>query len=212
MATALKTRRIALGITGASGAIYGRRVLEELLLRPEIEVHLAISPSAQKVMRLEDGLEIDLKKFSLSSLRLKSPAAGKLVYHQHDDVGAPIASGSFRVEAMVVAPCSMGCAGAIAHGLSDNLIERAADVMLKERRPLIVVPRETPYSTAHLRNLLTLSELGATVLPASPGFYGKPQSVADMVNFIVARVLDHLHIENDLAKRWNGMTHVTNDE
>ena len=102
----------------------------------------------------------------------------------------------------MIAPCSMGCAAAIAHGMSDNLIERAADVMLKERRTLIVVPRETPLSTVHLKNLLTLSELGALVLPASPGFYNKPKSVAELVDFVVARVLDHLKIEHDLVKRW----------
>jgi len=196
----MNTRRIALAITGASGAVYGRRVLEELLARAEIEVHLIISPSARKVLCVEEGIELDSERFDPEKLGLKPSA--RLIYHRHDDVAAPVSSGSFRVEAMAVVPCSMGCAAAMAHGLSENLIERAADVMLKERRPLIVVPRETPFSTVHLRNLLTLSELGAIVLPASPGFYGKPQSVADMVNFVVARVLDHLKIENDLARRW----------
>ncbi len=196
----MSVRRIALAITGASGAVYGRRVLEELLARPELEVHLMISPSAQKVLKIEEGIALDLEKFEPAALGVK--AAAKLRYHQYDDVAAPVSSGSFRVEAMAVVPCSMGCAAAIAHGMSDNLIERAADVMLKERRPLIVVPRETPLSTVHLKNLLALSELGATVLPASPGFYGRPQSVAEMVNFVVARVLDHLKIEHALMRRW----------
>lgn len=198
----MSIRRIALAITGASGAIYGRRVLEELLARPDLEVHLIISPSAQKVMQVEDGIALNLDSFNISTLGI-IPAA-KLVHHRHDNIAAAVSSGSFRVESMAIVPCSMGCAAAIAHGLSDNLVERAADVMLKERRPLIVVPRETPFSTVHLKNLLTLSELGAIVLPASPGFYNKPQSVADMVNFVVARVLDHLKIEHNLAKRWGG--------
>lgn len=193
-------RRIALAITGASGAIYGRRILEELTAREQIETHLMISPSAQKVLQVEEGISINVERFDPKSFGLKR--AKNLVYHRHDDVAAPASSGSYRIEAMVIAPCSMGCAAAIARGMSDNLIERAADVMLKERRTLIVVPRESPFSTVHLKNLLTLSELGALVLPASPGFYNKPKSVADMVDFVVARVLDHLKIEHDLVKRW----------
>jgi 4-hydroxy-3-polyprenylbenzoate decarboxylase len=126
------------------------------------------------------------------------------VYHHYDNVAGAVASGSFQIEAMAIVPCSMGCVAAIAHGISDNLIERAADVMIKERRRLILVPRETPFSTIHLKNMLTLSELGAIVLPASPGFYSKPASVAEMVDFIVARVLDHLQIEHELTKRWGG--------
>jgi 4-hydroxy-3-polyprenylbenzoate decarboxylase len=195
-------RRIALAITGASGAVYGMRVLEELASRPGIETHLAISPSARKVLKIEHGIVFDPDRFEIGALKVK--AAGPVVFHRHDNVAAPLASGSFRIEAMVVAPCSMGCAAAIAHGTSENLIERAADVMLKERRTLIVVPRETPFSTLHLRNLLTLSELGALVLPACPGFYTQPKSVAEMVDFVVARVLDHLHIEHELGQRWGG--------
>jgi len=194
------TRRIALALTGASGAIYGRRILEELAARDHIETHLMISPAAQKVLKLEENISINIERFDPKSLGLKS--AKNLVYHRHDDIAASASSGSYRIEALVIAPCSMGCAAAIAHGMSDNLIERAADVMLKERRPLIVVPRETPLSTVHLKNLLTLSELGALVLPASPGFYNKPKSVAELVDFVVARVLDHLKIEHDLVKRW----------
>jgi 4-hydroxy-3-polyprenylbenzoate decarboxylase len=200
MAKKINARRIALAITGASGAVYGRRVLEELLKREGIEVHLVLSPSAQKVLKLEEGVDVNLERFDPSALGIKS--TDKLVYHRFDNVAASVASGSFRVDAMVIAPCSMGCAAAIAHGNSDNLIERAADVMLKERRTLIVVPRETPYSTVHLKNLLSLSELGVIVLPASPGFYGKPKTVGAMVDFVVGRILDHLKIEHDLAKRW----------
>ncbi len=193
-------RRIALAITGASGAVYGRRVLEELLKRAGIDTHLMISPSAAKVLKIEEGFDVDPERFEPESLGLKS--APNLVYHRYDNVAAPIASGSFRIEAMAIVPCSMGCIAAIAHGISDNLIERAADVMLKERRKLIVVPRETPYSTIHLKNMLALSELGALVLPASPGFYTQPAIVAQMVDFVVARVLDHLAVEHELTKRW----------
>ena len=197
-----KIRRIAVALSGASGAAYGRRLLEELTTREGIETHLLISPSAKKVLAIEEGLHVDLDRFDSAQLGLASPA--NLVYHHYDNVAAAVASGSFQIEAMAIVPCSMGCVAAIAHGMSDNLIERAADVMIKERRRLIVVPRETPFSTIHLKNMLTLSELGAIVLPASPGFYSKPTSVADMVDFVVARILDHLQIEHDLTRRWGG--------
>jgi 4-hydroxy-3-polyprenylbenzoate decarboxylase len=200
MPDSVPNRRIALAFTGASGAVYGWRLLEELLDRPDIETHLMLSPSAQKVLKLEEGYDVDLEHFEPKMLGIEKDT--NLVYHRYDDVAAPASSGSYRIEAMVIAPCSMGCAAAIAHGMSDNLIERAADVMLKERRKLILVPRETPYSTIHLKNLLALSELGALVLPASPGFYNKPRTVSEMVDFVVARVLDHLNIEHNLVKRW----------
>jgi len=193
-------RRIALSMTGASGAIYGLRVLEELLRDSTLEVHLSLSPSAQKVLAVEHGIQVNLQEFNPAALGIKN--AERAVYHSYDNVAAPSASGSFRIQAMAIVPCSMGCIGAIAHGISDDLIQRGADVMIKERRPLVVVPRETPLSPIHLENLLTLSKLGVTVLPASPGFYGKPQSVSDMVDFIVARVLDHLSVEHNLGPRW----------
>lgn len=197
-----KKRRIALALSGASGSVYGRRVLEELTKRDDIETHLLISPSAKKVLAVEDGIHVDLDHFDPASLGLQPTA--KLVYHHHDNVAAAVASGSFQIEAMAIVPCSMGSVAAIAHGISDNLIERAADVMIKERRRLIVVPRETPYSTIHLRNMLTLSELGVIVLPASPGFYNRPVHIDQMVDFVVARVLDHLQIDHDLTNRWGG--------
>jgi flavin prenyltransferase len=193
-------RRAALFITGASGAVYGLRVLEELLRDAALEVHLSISPAAQKVLKVEHNISVDLAHFKPAALQIKN--AGRAVYHAHDNVAAPPASGSFRIEAMAIVPCSMGCAAAIAHGISNDLIERAADVMIKERRPLVLVPRETPLSAIHLENLLTLAKLGVTVLPASPGFYGKPKSVSEMVDFVVARVLDHLRVENRLGPRW----------
>jgi 4-hydroxy-3-polyprenylbenzoate decarboxylase len=193
-------RRIGLFITGASGAIYGLRVLEALLRDDTVEVHATLSPSAQKVLKVEHGIDVNLHKFNPEALGIAN--AKKINYHAYDDVAAPPASGSFRMEALAIVPCSMGCVGAIAHGISDDLIQRSADVMIKERRPLIVVPRETPLSAIHLENLLTLAKLGVTVLPASPGFYGKPKSVDDMVNFVVARVLDHLKIDHELGPRW----------
>jgi 4-hydroxy-3-polyprenylbenzoate decarboxylase len=193
-------RRIGLCITGASGAVYGLRVLEELLKADNVDVHLTLSPSAQKVLKIEHGICVDLQQFNPESLGITN--AKKIHYHACDDVSAPPASGSFRMEALAIVPCSMGCVGAIAHGVSDDLIQRAADVMIKERRPLIVVPRETPLSAIHLENLLTLAKLGVTVLPAAPGFYGRPRSVDDLVNFVVARVLDHLKVEHTLGPRW----------
>jgi len=193
-------RRIALAITGASGAVYGLRVLEEILKQREIELHLTISASAKKVLAVEHGIDVNLDKFNPSALKV--PGAERAIYHHFENVAAPIASGSFHVEAMAIVPCSMGSVGRIAHGLSDDLIQRAADVMIKEKRPLVVVPRETPLSAIHLENLLALARLGVTVLPAAPGFYGKPRSVSEMVDFIVARALDHLHVPHELGPRW----------
>lgn len=192
--------RIAVAITGASGAVYGLRVLEELLRDKALDVHLTISPSAQKVLAIEHGIKIDLHAFDPKKLGVRG--AEKVTYHSCDNVAAPLASGSFRLKALAIVPCSMGCVGAIAHGVSDDLIQRAADVMIKERRKLIVVPRETPFSTIHLENMLKLSQLGAIVAPACPGFYGKPQSISEMVDFVVARVLDHLDVEHELGPRW----------
>jgi 4-hydroxy-3-polyprenylbenzoate decarboxylase len=195
-------RRILIALTGASGVEYGRRLLEILAAQSDVELHLIVSPSAQKVLKLEQGLSLDLDRFRPDMLGLAADT--RLTLHRHDNVAAPVASGSFRIEALAVVPCSMGSAAAIAHGLSENLVERAADVMIKERRKLIVVPRETPLSTIHLRNLLTLSELGAIVLPASPGFYHRPTTAAELVDFVVARILDHLNVEHNLVKRWCG--------
>lgn len=196
----MKKCRVGLCITGASGSIYGLRVLEELLRHDEIETYLTISPSAQKVLKVEHGIAVDLDDFDPKALDV--PHASRATYFRHDDVAAPMSSGSFRLSALAIVPCSMGCVGAIAHGISDDLIQRSADVMIKERRKLVIVPRETPLSSIHLENLLTLSKLGVTVLPASPGFYGKPKRVEDLVDFVAARVLDHLGVEHNLGPRW----------
>ena len=193
-------RRIALAITGASGSIYGLRVLEELLRDRALEVHLTISAAAAKVLRYEHDIQVNLDRFDPRALKVRG--AERAVYHHHEEIAAPLASGSFRVEAMGIVPCSMGCAGKIAHGISGDLVERAADVMLKERRKLVLVPRETPLSPVHLENLLALARLGVTVLPAMPGFYGRPKRVEELVDFVVARVLDHLGVEHRLGPRW----------
>lgn len=196
----MRVRRIALGLTGASGARYGLRVLQELLRVPGTEVHLSISPAAGEVLRIEEDVTVDLERFDPRALGVKPTR--RLIYHPSGNLAAPIASGSFPLEAMAIVPCSMNCVGRVASGVSGDLIERAADVCLKERRRLVIVPRETPLSAVHLENLLKLARLGVTVLPPAPGFYGKPQRVEDLVDFIVARVLDHLGVEHRLGPRW----------
>lgn len=197
-------QRVGLAITGASGAIYGLRVLEELLRVQGLEVHLTISAAAAKVLRAEHDIAVTLDRFDPRVLKVRG--AQRAIYHHHENVAAPLASGSFRLRALAIVPCSMGCAGKIAHGISGDLIERAADVMIKERRTLVVVPRETPLSAIHLDNLTRLAHLGVTVLPAAPGFYGRPKRVDDLVDFIVARVLDHLGVEHRLGPRWGEKT------
>jgi 4-hydroxy-3-polyprenylbenzoate decarboxylase len=195
-----RTKRIALALTGASGARYGVRVLQELLRISGVEVHLTISPAAREVLRVEEDIEVDLERFDPSVFGVSKSRS--LIYHHHTNVGAPMASGSFRLDGMAIVPCSMGCAGRLANGISGDLIERAGDVCIKERRRLVIVPRETPFSAIHLENLLKLSRVGVTVLPAAPGFYGKPQRVEDLVDFVVGRVLDHLGVEHRLGPRW----------
>src|SRR5262245_31178690 len=189
-------------MTGASGALYGVRLLE-VLLRAGRTVHLVVSPAAADVLRLELDRTIRLDAFDAADLfGGPAPASGRLVYHHFRDFRAGIASGSFPTAGMAVCPCSMGTAAAIAHGISENLIHRAADVHLKERRTLVLVPRETPLGLIALRNLAACAEAGAVVLPAMPAFYTRPQSIADMVDFVVARACDQLGVEHGLAKRW----------
>ncbi len=192
---------LVLAITGASGSPYGRRLLE-VLLEANKTVHLVVSPAAVQVIREELGLALDLHRFDPHALLGKKIASGNVIYHDYRDFQAGIASGSFLTGGMVVCPCSMGTVAAIAHGLSQNLIHRAADVHLKERRKLILVPRETPLSVVQLRNLTTCAEVGAVVLPAMPAFYTKPTQVPDMVDFIVGRICDQLGISHHLLKRW----------
>lgn len=190
--------RILLAITGASGSIYGLRLLEELL-RTGHQVTLVASESGLAVCRYETGHDLENAKALLQ--QWGQPDA-KLVVRDIGDLWAPEASGSAAPQAMVIAPCSMGTMARVAAGISGNLIERAADVMLKEQRPLLLLPRETPLSTIHLENLLKLSQCGARIIPAMPGFYHKPVSMEDLINFVVGKLLDQLGIEHELFKRW----------
>jgi flavin prenyltransferase len=193
---------LVVGITGASGAPYAIRLVEVLLAAGR-EIHLAISPSGQAVIEQELGRRIDLDAFRLDTLLGKAPpASGTLHYHHYKNLMAPIASGSFLTAAMVICPCSGSTLGAVAHAIGENLIHRAAEVHLKERRKLVVVPRETPLSLPQLKNMQAIHEAGAVVLPASPGFYHGAESVADLVDFVVARICDQLGVANSLMTRW----------
>lgn len=188
-------------MTGASGSPYGVRLLD-VLLETGRSVHLVISPAATEVMQRELNVELDLNHFDPAMLLPARTDFSRLHYHNHRNFQAGIASGSFLTAGMVICPCSMGTVAAIAHGTSENLIHRAADVHLKERRKLIVVPRETPLGVIQLRNLVTLAEAGALVLPAMPAFYTLPKTIDDMIDFIVGRVCDQLGVEHGLLKRW----------
>ena len=196
-------RTITLAFTGASGMPYGLRLLE-CLLAADARVYLLYSPAAQVVARQELDLTLPTQPHAAAAFFAERYRAkpGQLTVFGREDWLAPIASGSNPSDAMAICPCSMGTAGAIAGGLADNLIERAADVMLKERRTLVLVPRETPLSTIHLENLLKLARAGAVILPPSPGFYAHPATVDDLVDFVVARVLDQLGVVHSLLPRW----------
>lgn len=223
--------QIVLAITGASGAAYAVRLLE-VLLDAACDVHLLISPAGRAVLKQELNLAVDLEHFQVGSLlpdpKLppfgggpQAPSAqagiagaagnlpgatekqpGKILYHHYMNLLAPVASGSFLTAGMVVCPCSGGTLSGIAHGASNNLIQRAADVHLKERRRLIVVPRETPLSTIQLDNMKRCAEAGAVVLPAMPGFYHGAKSIRDLVDFVVARICDQLGVDHCLVRRW----------
>lgn len=197
---------LVLAVTGASGSPYAVRLLE-VLLRAGRTVHLVVSPAAVEVFDREVGrpLLLDPKQFDPAAF-LGPAASGldlsRLHYHHFRDFGAGIASGSFLTAGMAVCPCSMGTVAAVAHGVSENLIHRAADVHLKERRKLVLVPRETPLGLIQLRNLTAVAEAGAVVLPAMPAFYTRPRTLADMVDFVVGRVCDQLMVEHALFSRW----------
>ncbi|MFM7036056.1 MAG: UbiX family flavin prenyltransferase [Planctomycetia bacterium] len=193
---------LVVGITGASGAAYAVRLVEVLLAAGR-EIHLSISPSGHAVIREELGRTVDLERFALEDLLGAAvPKAGVVHYHHFKDLMAPIASGSFLTGAMVICPCSGSTLAAVAHAMGENLIHRAAEVHLKERRRLVVVPRETPLSLPQLRNMQAIHEAGAVVLPASPGFYHGAESVADLVDFVVARICDQVGVGNSLMRRW----------
>ena len=195
---------LVVAMTGASGSTYGLRLLDVLLAAGRT-VHLTISPAAGEVLATECDRALDLARFDPATLfgrDVDGIDVSRLRYHHYRDFRAGIASGSFLTGGMAVCPCSMGTVAAIAHGVSENLIHRAADVHLKERRKLILVPRETPLGLISLRNLATVAEAGAVVLPAMPAFYTRPETVKDMVDFVVARVCDQLGVEHQLMKRW----------
>lgn len=195
---------LVLGITGASGAPYAIRLLE-VLIRAGRTVHVTMSPAAVQVFQAELGLSLDLRQPQFADLlpdELRDKAKPLVNYHHFMNFSAGIASGSFRTEGMVICPCSMGTVSAIAHGTSQNLIHRAADVHLKEKRRLILVPRETPLGLVQLRNMTLCAEAGATLLPAMPAYYTRPQTIQDMIDFVVARISDQLGVEHQLLKRW----------
>jgi flavin prenyltransferase len=194
-AAALKqqTTRLIVAITGATGAIYGVRLLQVLRETPGVETHLLVSDAG--VLNLHQ--ELDMNRKDVEALAH--------VVHNVRDVGASIASGSFQSDGMIVAPCSMKTLAAIAHGYADNLITRAADVVLKERRRLVLMVRETPFNLAHLRNMTMVTEMGGIIFPPLPGFYHRPQSIAEMVDHTVGRVLDLFNIQHELAPRWIGL-------
>jgi flavin prenyltransferase len=222
---------LVVGMTGASGALYAIRLLDSLLRAGET-VHLTISGSAAMVLQQELGILVDVRRFQIedllhsrpestaycgsdldkliretlaslaASLQTRSGGEPAIQYHQHGDFMAPIASGSFLTKGMVICPCSGSTMSAVVHGASNNLVQRAADVHLKERRRLVLVPRETPLSTIQLRNMLRASEAGAVVLPAMPGWYHGVRTLSDLVDFVVSRILDQLDVENTLVKRW----------
>lgn len=189
----MTTKRLIIAITGATGALYGVRLLQILRDMPDMETHLLVSDAG--ILNLHQ--ELDMGRKDVEALAH--------VVHSVRDVGASIASGSFQSEGMIVAPCSMKTLAAIAHGLSDNLITRAADVVLKERHRLVLMVRETPFNLAHLRNMTAVTEMGGIIFPPLPGFYHRPQSIQEMVDHTVGRVLDLFFIPHTLTPRWNGM-------
>jgi len=195
-------KNIVVGITGASGAIYGLRLIEELL-HAEMQVSVLLTHAGQQVLAFETGLNLSGKHQECSQqLKEHFNTKNNLQYYNIDDFFAPVASGSSAPDGVVICPCSMGTVGRIAAGLSDNLLERVADVALKEDRKLLLVPRETPFNQIHLENLLRLSKAGAQILPAMPGFYQQPETVEDLVNFVVGKILDRLGVKHQLFKRW----------
>jgi flavin prenyltransferase len=193
---------LVVAITGASGSVYAQRLLQRALAHFD-SIGLTISRHAFRVIQEELGLTTTPAEFRPELLLPDTPEVERIYYHGPHDFDAPFASGSAAPDAFVAVPCSMGTLGRIAAGASDDLLTRAADVMLKERRKLILVARETPLSLIHLRNMLAVTEAGAVVMPAAPGFYHRPQHVEELVDFVVSRILDHLGVRDPKAKRWN---------
>lgn len=197
------TKHIAVALTGASGAIYGITLIRQLL-NDGHRVSFLISTAGRQVMALEQGLKWseDIALFQQQARIFFGDADQHLSCYGEQDFSAPLASGSSAADAMVIVPASMGSVARVATGISGNLIERVADVMLKERRPLIIVPRETPFNTIHLQNLLSLSQIGAIILPAMPAFYSQPQTMEELINFVVGKIFDNLGLPHSLFVRW----------
>lgn len=194
-------KRYTVGLTGASGILYGITLIRELLATGS-QVHVVVSEAAKVVLEQEEGwCQQETAGQALAALQARYP---HLIRYDNEDIAAPIASGSYLTEAMIVMPCTMATLSALAHGNSNNLIERSADVMLKENRPLVVVPRETPLSTIHIRNMLLLAEAGGRIVPAMPAFYHQPRGVEDLINFMVGKVMDVLRIPHQLFERYGG--------
>ena len=184
--------KLTIAITGASGVVYGKRLLEELQNK-KVETHLVISQAAKKIIKHE---------LATSEKTLEKLANN---VHEIDDWNSPIVSGSFRTDGMVIVPCSMKTLAGIANGFAENVILRAADVMLKEKRKLILVPRETPLNSIHLKNMLDLANQGAHIVPAMPAYYHKPKQIGDLIDFVIGRILDLLEIEHNLYQRWKSI-------
>ncbi len=196
-------QRIIFGITGASGSPYGRALLRELASHP-LEIHLVVSATAEIVMHEEMGLTFTGGKFNLEEFLgpLTSEPRARIIQHDDRDLAAAPASGSFRTQGMVICPCSMKSLANIAHGTGASLITRAADACLKERRRLVLVPRETPLNLIHLRNMVAVTEAGAIVLPAMPGFYKQPSSIEDLIRHLVLKIMDAIGVEHSIDLRW----------
>jgi 4-hydroxy-3-polyprenylbenzoate decarboxylase len=196
-------KAITLAISGASGAPYALRLLEQLV-KAEYRVFLLISSAAKVVFATEEDIKIPGKPEAAAAFFTErfSAKEGQIIVCGKEEWFSPVASGSAAPKQMIVCPCSTGSISSIAMGACDNLIERAADVVIKERGQLILVPREMPFSTIHLENMLKLSQMGVTIMPASPGFYHQPKSIDDLIDFVVARILDHIGIDQKLVERW----------
>ena len=195
------TGRWIVGISGASGATYGVTLVHALLERG-YQVELIITDAGWRVLHDELGWNAAKRSDMIKLHWPEREGAGKLVYHPIQDIGATIASGSYLTDGMAIVPCSMGSLSAIAHGGSSNLLQRAADVMLKEGRRLVIMPRETPLSAIHLENMLKLSRLGVAVVPAMPAYYNKPETIDDIVRYMVGKTLDAMGVDNDMYSRW----------
>ena len=198
-------KKIIVGITGASGAIYSLRLIE-FLIRHELKLHIIISENGCKVLKYETGIDlkeqVDAWNKSKAEMIKAETIRAEIILEDNTNMFSAVASGSYRCDAMVIIPCSMSTLAEIANGITKTLLTRTADVMIKEQRKLVIVPRETPLSPIHLKNMYELSKLGITILPAMPGFYNKPSTVDDMVGFVVGKVLDSLGIDNNCYLRW----------